>query len=262
MTIDGREIASRKLKNLKNKIQSMETKPKLVAVLVGQDRASQTYVTLKKKRALEVGIESEIISLTEGVSREELLKTITRLNTDPSVTGILLQLPLPKHLEADQQEFLDAVLPAKDVDGLGRGKLFLPATVRAVLDLLATVGVDLSSSTMTIVGQGELVGYPLGEAVRNQVAKLNLCDHATSREELIALTKAADILVVATGQAGLVTKDMVKKGAVVIDCGAPQAEVDFGEVSKIASFITPVPGGVGPMTVVSLLENTLEAATM
>lgn len=254
---------------LKAKMLALSEKLRLVAILVGNDPASQMYVALKKKRALEVGIDSEILSLPETISKKELFESIKELNCDKSVTGILLQLPLPESLASFQQEILDAISPAKDVDCLTTENTrllssdtprFLPATVRAVVELLKEVGVDLMTSTMTIVGQGELVGYPLGLVMTGKVKKLNRCNSKTTPEDLTRFCKEADILVTATGKAKLITKEMVKSGAVVIDCGAPEEEVDFEEVSKVASAITPVPGGVGPMTVVSLLENTVEAA--
>ncbi len=229
MIIDGRAIATKRLEELKNKIAEFGLHPKLNIVLIGDDPASKIYVNLKQKRAAEVGITTEVTH-----------------EIDLSADGIIVQLPSPT------PEIVDHIPPEKDVDGLtGKGP-YLPATVRAILNL-----VNDKTGQWVVVGQGRLVGKPLSEYLESKGHKVIKCDIDTA--DLKSQTLLGDILVSATGVAGLIKVDMVKPGAVVIDCGSPVAEVDPA-VAEITSAMTPVPGGVGPMTVVSLLENVTEAA--
>lgn len=253
MIIDGRNLSIERLNNLKLKIEKGNLKIKLVAILV-DGFGSDTYVRMKAKKAQEVGIQSEIIKLSRDISEEELIKKVEQLNSDEGVTGILVQLPLPKVLNL--QKVLNAISPNKDVDGLRDNSPFLPATVKAVLSLLP----PLENKIVVVLGQGKLVGKPLSDELEKKAITVIRCDEHTS--DLKSATLQGDVLVVATGVEKLITADMVKLGAVVIDCGAPNAEVDFEAVFEVASAITPVPGGVGPLTIVSLLENTLEAATI
>jgi methylenetetrahydrofolate dehydrogenase (NADP+)/methenyltetrahydrofolate cyclohydrolase len=258
MIIDGKSIAAKRLADLKNRISELGVSLKLGVVVVGDNEASEMYVKMKRKRAEEVGIESDIVKLPQSVSKLELVKKIRDLNEDRSVTGILIQLPLPK--EVDTQDVLQSIDPAKDVDGLTDNSHFLPATVKAVL-IAIQEGLDgqkLSQKTVTVIGQGRLVGKPLSEELVRLGATVNCCDEFTDKNEVKELARRADILVTATGVAGLVTTDLVKPGTIVIDCGAPLPEVDLG-VAEIAGAITPVPGGIGPLTVVSLLENIVQA---
>lgn len=244
MIIDGKAIASRRLEILRNKIQETKIKPKLAVILVGDNPASVMYVNLKKKRAEEVGIEVEVFDSVD---------VIEQLNADPTVTGVLVQLPLPKGIDTD--EVLARIDPAKDVDGLtGRSK-FLPATVRAVFTALE--GFEIAEKRVTIIGRSREVGKPLAEEMRKRGAIVSVGHSQTG--DLGGLTRQADVLISATGRPGLVTTEMVKRGAVVIDVGSPKGDVDPA-VAGVASAITPVPGGIGPLTVVSLLENTYEAA--
>ncbi len=246
MIIDGKQIANKKLRELKIKVQGLTTKLKLVAILVGNDPASEMYVSMKAKKAAEVGIEFEVI-------RDVHL--IPELNRDDSVAGIIVQLPLPKEMNTD--EILQTIDPKKDVDGLTRNSQFLPATVKAVLTAIRAVsGEQIADRTYTIVGQGRLVGKPLSDYLEKQGVKVIRCDEFT--KDLKAETLKGDVLVSATGVPGLIKLDMVKPGAVVVDCGAPKPEVDPA-VFEIASAMTPVPGGIGPLTVACLLENTIEA---
>lgn len=259
MIIDGRAIAAKRLEDLRSKIKDLKTKPKLVAVLVGDDPASEMYVGMKAKRASEVGIESETIKLPETTSQPDLISHIEKLNNDKSVTGILVQLPLPKNL--DTEEVLGVIDPIKDVDGLTGKSEFLPATVKAVLSLVEEVvgvGGQVLDKTFVVVGQGKLVGKPLADYLEKTGIEVIRCDEFT--KDLKSETLKGDVLVSATGVPNLIKKDMVKAGAIVIDCGAPKPEVE-PDVAGIASAITPVPGGVGPMTVVSLLENTVLAVS-
>lgn len=245
MIIDGKSIAAERLEQLRLKIKVSGLRPKLAVVLVGNDPASVMYVNLKKKRAEEVGIAVEIFDSVD---------VIESLNKDFSIHGILVQLPLPKNI--DTKKVLRAIDPAKDVDGLTGRSDFMPATVRGILTALE--GFEIQGNDVTIIGRSREVGRPLALAMIDLGATVTVCNSKT--KDLRQKTKNADILISATGQPGLVTADMVKLGAVVIDVGSPKGDVDFANVSKIASAITPVPGGIGPLTVVSLLENTYEAA--
>lgn len=221
--------------------------------MVGESEASRMYLNLKRKRAQEVGIESEIIEMRADTTDSQLISRIQKLNDDSSVTGILVQLPLPKNM--DTKKVLRAIDPVKDVDGLTGRSDFMPATVKGILTALE--GFEIPGKDVTIIGRSWEVGKPLAIAMIDLGATVTVCNSKT--KDLGQKTKTADILVSATGHPGLVTADMVKPGAVVIDVGSPKGDVDFEEVSKIASAITPVPGGIGPLTVVSLLENTVAA---
>lgn len=233
MIIDGRKIANEIAESLKVKVAKFKSlkgrAPKLAIILVGDDEASKIYVNLKVKKAAEIGIETEV--------RQDL-------NTDAD--GIIVQLPGP-------EELVQKIPLEKDVDGLRENSPFLPATVRAVL----TVVGDRVQGTWVVVGQGRLVGKPLADYLDAQGIDNIRCNQTT--RDLKERTLKADVLVVATGVENLITADMVKPGAIVIDCGAPKQEVDFEKVKEIAGAISPVPGGVGPVTVVSLLENLVEA---
>lgn len=244
MIINGKAIAAKRLEELKKKVAGLAVKPKLAVVLVGDNPASVMYVNLKKKRAEEVGIAVEVFDSVE---------VIEKLNRDPRMTGILVQLPLPKGIDTDG--VLAKIAPEKDVDGLTGQSNFLPATVRGVFTALGDI--EVAGKAVTIIGRSREVGKPLAEEMTRRGAMVTVCH--TQTVDVAAQTRTADILVSATGHPGLVTADMVKPGAVVIDVGSPKGDVDFDNVSKIASAITPVPGGIGPLTVVSLLENVVEA---
>lgn len=241
MIIDGKMLAKSRLEDLKTRVLKLKGKPKLVAVLVGNDPASEMYVSMKAKRASEIGVAFEVV-------RD--LKLIQKLNQDENVTGIIVQLPLPK--EIDTEKILQSINPKKDVDGLTGKSKFLPATVKAVLIAAG----DLKNKTVVVVGLGKLVGKPLADYLAKNHFSVVKCDEFT--KDLKTETLKGDVLVSATGVPGLVKPDMVKPGAIVIDCGAPKPEVD-PSVFDVASFMTPVPGGIGPLTVASLLENTVDA---
>lgn len=240
MIIDGKAIANQKALELKARVSKFSAAygrpPKLAIVLIGNDPASQIYINLKIKKAEEVGIETEV-----------------RADLNTAADGIIVQLPGPK-------ELVNQIPPEKDVDGLKEKSPFLPAAVNAVLIAIGEgVGEHgLENRVTVIVGQGRLVGQPLARYLEKEGQKVIRCDEFT--KDLQNETLKGDILVVATGVPSLIKADMVKPGAVVIDCGAPKPEVDFKKAKDVASAITPVPGGIGPLTVVSLLENTLEAA--
>ena len=256
-------------------IQQHEVVPSLAAVLVGDDPASEVYVRMKRKDCEQVGIHSAMHRLPEATSEAELLKLVGELNADSSIHGILVQLPLPKQIS--EQAILDAISPDKDVDAFhptnvglmvqGRPR-FLPCTPSGVQQLLIREGIETAGKHVVVVGRSEIVGKPLSVmmALRGPGgdATVTICHSRT--KDLAAVTKEADILIVAIGKPEFVTGDMVKPGAVVVDVGVNRTEaglvgdVDFEGVSKVASHLTPVPGGVGPLTRVMLLVNTLRAA--
>lgn len=232
MIIDGKALAVERAEALKVKVAALPRKPKLAIVLVGDDPSSRIYANLKLKKAQELGIDAEI--------RQDI-------NTDAD--GIIVQLPGGENL-------VDEIPPEKDVDGLTGRSGYLPATVLAILKI---IGGSLSGKTTVVVGQGRLVGKPLSDYLEKEGHKVIRCD--TNTPDLKSETLKGDILVVATGVENLIKADMVKPGAIIIDCGSPKAEVDFEKVKDKVSAITPVPGGVGPLTVISLLENTVDAAS-
>lgn len=251
--INGRQLAQKKEKQLAKKVAAFKTKtgitPKLTCFLVGDNPASRIYLRLKQQAAKRVGIELEIIKLTKLI---ELIKLIKEKNQDKKIHGIMVQLPFPNSAMA-----VSKIDPVKDVDGLiGRSK-FLPAVVKAILAVINFAKYPLAGGKIAIVGQGKLVGQPLATYLKNIGAQVLIADINTPN--LAAITKQAEILVVATGQTGLIKKEMVRPGALVIDVGSPKPEVDPSAVLR-AGFYTPVPGGVGPLTVVCLLENVLLAA--
>lgn len=279
--IDGKAIAASIRQELTEQIaafcQSHARIPKLAAVLVGENAASQVYVRNKEQACTKAGMASDVHRLPESTTQLQLLELIAKLNADPDVNGILVQLPLPKQIH--ETTVLDAVSPLKDVDcfhpenvGLmvqGRPR-FLPCTPHGVQVLLQESGTKIDGAHVVVLGRSEIVGKPVammlvqkGESAN---ATVTICHSRT--KNLAEITRSADILIAAIGQAEFVKADMVKPGAVVIDVGINRLEnrlvgdVDFGPVSQIASAITPVPGGVGPMTIAMLLKNTLTAAKL
>lgn len=236
MILDGKAIAASRAKALSLKVTEFKSlknrPPKLAIVLIGDNEASKLYVSMKVKKAAEVGIETEV--------RQDL-------NTDAD--GIIVQLPGP-------QELVDQIPLEKDVDGLRPGSKFLPATVKGILTLLDKD--DFSGEHVVIIGRSNIVGKPMALEMINRGATVTVCNSKT--KNLGEITKQADILISATGHPNLITKDMVKTGATVIDVGSPKGDVDFENVKVVAGAITPVPGGVGPMTIVSLLENVYTTA--
>lgn len=267
---DGKAEAKKREKALATRVGKLAKKGKklkLVSVIVGENPASHLYVNLKGKAAARVGIEFEKQEWHQAHQGkwhfDKLLAVVARLNRDKGVTGIMVQLPLPKELRDRTLELVSAVDPAKDVDCLHPANLglvmmgetrFLPATVKAALDII-DAEVNVAGKPVVVVGRSNIVGKPLAAELTNRDGVVTV---AHSRvPDLKAVTKEAEVLVSATGIVNLITKDMVKPGAVVVDVGEPKGDVDFEGVSQVASVITPVPGGVGPMTVVSLLENVV-----
>jgi len=276
--LDGKATSAQIRSEVAERVQALAGKgiiPGLAAVLVGDDAASRIYVGQKHKASADVGIRSEQVDLPAYVTEHELLATIRRLNRDPEIHGIIVQLPLPDHLpELDIQR---AILPEKDVDGLHpsnigmmvrRGPCFLPATPYGIVELLLRCDIPLEGAEVTIVGYGELVGAPLSVMLTQNSVRGNATVTSTHirTRDLRAHTLRADILVAAAGVPQLIGADMVKPGAAVVDVGVHRTEhglvgdVRFDEVADVAGAISPVPGGVGPMTVAMLLVNTVQAA--
>lgn len=262
-----RHDLSIKVKNIKDKTGRV---PGLAVVLVGDDPASKTYVSMKEKACKQVGIYSEVYKLKADAQEHELLKLIHQLNSDEKIDGILVQLPLPGHI--DEKKIIDAIKPEKDVDGfhpVNIGKLlinekgFIPCTPYGIIKLMDYYGIEIEGKNAVVVGRSNIVGKPLAVLLLHRNATVTICHSRT--KNLPDITKKADILVAAVGKARIITSDMVKEGAVVIDVGINRIEgklrgdVDYEKVKEKASWITPVPGGVGPMTITMLLNNTIEA---
>lgn len=272
--IDGKAIAQQVRARVKNEVEKLGTvnRPGLAAVLVGENPASKIYVRNKRKACEEVGIYSEEHTLPESATEQELLSLIERLNRDPKIHGILVQLPLPKQI--DERRILDAVIPEKDVDGfhyMNVGKLvanepgFVPCTPLGIIELLLATGVEIAGAHAVVVGRSNIVGKPAALLLLHRNATVTICHSKTKNLEEVC--RQADILVAAIGKPQFVKKEMVKEGAVVIDVGINRlpdgrivGDVDFDPVAERAGAITPVPGGVGPMTIAMLLRNTVQAA--
>lgn len=270
------KIMSEEIRNdIKTRVEKLKNEynyvPGLAVILVGDDPASEIYVNNKGKGCAEVGIHSETIRMNAETTQEELIGTIRRLNEDPSVNGILVQLPLPRHL--DENAVLAEIVPEKDVDGfhlLNVGHLMtgtegvVPCTPKGALKMIRSTGIDLNGKEAVVIGRSNIVGKPMAMLLLQENCTVTMCHSRT--KDLAAHTRNADVLVVAVGKPGFVTGDMIKPGAVVIDVGINRVngkvtgDVDFESASEVAGWITPVPGGVGKMTITMLLENTVEAA--
>ncbi len=270
--LDGKTLSNKIKHNLKEKIKTLKRKPKLVVVLVGDDPASLVYVKNKVQACADVGFSSQLDMFEKDVNQETLLSHIKSLNRQEDVDGILVQLPLPPHIS--MQKVIEAIDPSKDVDGfhpanMGRlfsgdfEKGFVPCTPLGIKLLLEEYDINIKGKNICIVGAGFIVGKPLSMLMLSQDATVSVCHKYT--KDITEYTKSADVIVSATGVPFLIRDYMVKEGAAVIDVGISKVngkivgDVDFELVSKKASYITPVPGGVGPMTVASLLLNTLKA---
>lgn len=273
--IDGKLLSSAVKERIKKKVDLLKTHnilPGLAVILVGEDPASQIYVRNKERGCEEVGIRSVSVRLPEETTQEELERAIIRLNEDESVHGILVQLPLPNHL--NEAKALELIKPEKDVDGfhiLNTGKLFnglqgvTACTPKGAMEMIKSTGVSISGKEAVVVGRSNIVGKPMAMLLLKENATVTVCHSRTA--DLASHTRRADILVAAVGKAGFITADMVKPGAVVIDVGINRVngkvvgDVDFEGVSQVAGYITPVPGGVGRMTIAMLLDNTVQAAS-
>lgn len=273
--LDGKETARRVRETLKDKVKELRQNnifPKLAVIMVGEDPASKIYVRNKSKACEELGIEYEEFLLKENTTQKQLIDLIQELNKRQDITGILLQSPIPKHL--DINEAFRAIIPEKDVDGfnpINVGKLALgqetviSCTPFGVIKLLEEYNIPIEGKNAVIIGRSNIVGKPMLHCLLNKNATVTICHSRT--KNLSEITKTADILVAAIGKAKFITKDMVKPDAVVIDVGINRNEegkvcgdVDFEEVQKIASYITPVPGGIGPMTIAMLMTNIVKTA--
>ena len=273
--IDGKAIAAEITEEMRLRAQALREKgivPCLAVILAGNDPASEIYVRNKRRACKRAGIESRMIRLDQNVSREELLREIHALNQDPAVHAVLVQLPLPGHL--DETEILSAVLPEKDADGfhpLNAGRLLtgekgvLPCTPAGCMELLRRTGVSLSGAEAVVIGRSNIVGKPMALLLLRENCTVTLCHSRT--KNLAEHVRRADVVICAVGRPGLVTGEMVKPGATVIDVGINRladgrvvGDADFESVSAVAGAITPVPGGVGPMTIAMLMKNAILAA--
>ena len=268
--LDGKKLRDKLLADLKIRIERLEHKPTLAVVLVGDDPASQIYVNNKKKAAENVGIKSIIINMPSTTGETELVQKIQALNNDNNVTAILVQLPLPKHI--NKNNIINSISPQKDADGFttanfgllfsGQKPYVYPCTPKGILLLLDEYNINLEGKHVVIIGRSNIVGRPLSQMMLDRNATVTICHSRT--QNLANITKTADVLISAVGEK-IIEENMLKSDCIVVDVGIfkdetgkTRGDVDFENVSKIASYITPVPGGVGPMTIASLMLNTVE----
>lgn len=273
----GKEVSARIKAELKTEVEELKSQginPGLAVIIVGEDPASQVYVRNKERACGECGIYSEKYALPEETTQEELLKLIDTLNNKDSISGILVQLPVPKHI--DEKTIINAIAPSKDVDAfhpVNVGKImvgnydFVPCTPAGVMELIKESGIDVCGKECVIVGRSNIVGKPQAMLLLHENGTVTICHSKT--KDLKEKTKNADILVAAVGIPNFITGDMIKEGAVVIDVGINRLEnkklcgdVEFDSAEKVAGAITPVPGGVGPMTIAMLMKNTVKAAVV
>jgi methylenetetrahydrofolate dehydrogenase (NADP+)/methenyltetrahydrofolate cyclohydrolase len=285
--LDGKQLAANMRADIAKQVAELKAKqgitPGLGVILIGLDPASTSYVTAKEKACEEAGMHSEDVRVPAETTQAEALALVQKMNADPRIHGILVQLPLPKHI--DEAAVINAIVPEKDVDGftpinVGRMMIgetcFLPCTPNGIIQMLISAGIETSGKHAVVIGRSNIVGKPVAHLLMRKAkggnATVTVCH--TGTKDLASFTRQADILVVAAGRPNTVTGDMIKPGAVVIDVGVnriPDAtkkngfrlvgDVDFDSAAQVASLITPVPGGVGPMTITMLLYNTLESAT-
>ena len=278
--LEGKVFAAQIKQNVKTEVEFLKNihgiTPGLVVIIIGENPASKVYVANKHKACAEVGIYSEVVQMPETITKEELLEQIIALNENSAINGILLQLPLPDHLQEHETEFLNAIQPDKDVDGfhpVNVGKLaigqehLVPCTPSGCIKMLELANIDIAGKHAVIVGRSNIVGKPMANLLLMRNATVTICHSRTI--DLASYTQHADILVVAIGKPKFVTKDMVKPGAVVIDVGINRnldkklvGDVDFEQVKEVAGAITPVPGGVGLLTIAMLLSNTIKAVKL
>ncbi|MBQ9550472.1 MAG: bifunctional methylenetetrahydrofolate dehydrogenase/methenyltetrahydrofolate cyclohydrolase FolD [Lachnospiraceae bacterium] len=277
--IDGKAVAARVKEEIKNKIEERGIKPVLAVILVGDDPASTVYVNNKKKACEFCGIGSKSYELPSETTEEELLKLIDRLNKDKEINGILVQLPVPKHIDPDK--VIEAISPTKDVDGFSTQsagalmvgkKGFVPCTPAGVIELLHSYNVEISGKNCVVMGRSNIVGKPMAMLMLRENATVTVTH--TKTKDIKEITKRADILIAAVGKPRMIDQSYIKDGAVIIDVGIHRldpaenngkklcGDVDYDSVYDKASLITPVPGGVGPMTIAMLMKNTLSAYDM
>jgi methylenetetrahydrofolate dehydrogenase (NADP+)/methenyltetrahydrofolate cyclohydrolase len=271
--LDGKKVSEQILDELKTKIQKLVQKPSLSVILVGSSPASEIYVGIKQKTAKRIGINSEVFKYSDSVEEKVVLDKIIELNNDDSVDAILVQMPLPKGV--DSKKVIQTISPKKDVDGftpenvgrlcIGLEPYAYPCTPKGVVRLLDEYNIELEGKHAVIVGRSNIVGKPLSQMLLNRDATVTICHSRT--KNLPEITKTADILISAVGVNSIIKKDMIKPEAIVVDVGISKSngkicgDVDFG-VASASSCITPVPGGVGPMTIASLMSNTYELASL
>lgn len=273
--IDGKEIAKKKKLEIADQVQELKKQgmtPGLAVILVGDNQASRTYVNSKQKTARDLGMHNVLIEYPVSITEQELLAKIDELNRDEDIHGILVQLPLPDHI--NEKNLIEAISPEKDVDGfhpINIGRMmtgqdaFLPCTPYGVMVMMKEIEMDLAGKHVVVVGRSNIVGKPAGQLFLNENATVTYCHSRT--KDLKEHTKQADVVIAAVGKAGLITADHIKPGAVVIDVGMNRddqgklcGDVAYDEVKEKAGYITPVPGGVGPMTIAMLMYNTMKSA--
>ena len=267
--LDGKTLSKKILDNLSEEIAKLDKKPHLTVILVGEDQASELYVSLKKKAAERIGIKSTVLKYPQSIDEKTILDKLQELNNDNEVNAILVQLPLPKQI--NQQKIIQAISPKKDVDGftpenIGRISIGVepyayPCTPKGILALLNEYNIDLDGKHVVIVGRSNIVGKPLAQMILNKNDTVTICHSHT--QNLADITKTADILVSAVGKNKIIKNEMIKYKSIIVDVGTSKldgksvGDVDFENVFESASYITPVPGGVGPMTIASLMVNVL-----
>ncbi len=270
--LDGKALSQKIQEELAQKIAKLDKKPGLAVILVGEDPASQLYVSMKEKTAIKLGINSVVIKLPKNTEETALLNKIEELNKNPEIHGILVQIPLPKHIS--EQKVMQTIYPQKDVDGIlpenigristGMQPFAYPCTPKGIVKLLDEYKIEISGKHAVVIGRSNIVGKPIALMLLNRNATVTICHSKT--ENLAEITKTADIVISAVGKNKIIRKEMIKPGAVIIDVGTSKingktcGDVDFENVKDVASFITPVPGGIGPMTIACLMENVLELA--
>jgi len=274
--LEGKPIAEKIKEEIKQQVQLMNKKPVLASVLVGDNPGAEAYVKSQKKTADSLGIEYQFHKLDKDIAEEKLIEFVKELNRDASVSGIIMQMPLPPQI--DYKKISQFILPEKDVEGMhpanigkivfGKAKI-LPCTPAAVMELLNSTGIDLYGKEVVVVGHSEIVGKPLSLLLLEKFATVTICHIGTSKAgKLEEHVKKAEVLIVAVGKAGLIKGDLIKEGAIVIDVGINRVadkivgDVEFDAAEKRASYITPVPGGVGPLTVTMLMRNLIEAVRL
>ncbi|OIJ20310.1 bifunctional methylenetetrahydrofolate dehydrogenase/methenyltetrahydrofolate cyclohydrolase [Anaerobacillus alkalidiazotrophicus] len=275
LIISGKELAKEKRESMKKEVELLgkeELQPGLAVILVGEDPASQSYVKAKQKACEEIGIYSVLYKLEDNVTETELLNQIEALNNDPKIHGILVQLPLPAHIS--EKAVIESICPNKDVDGfhpISVGKMmigedtFLPCTPFGIVEMIKSKGITIEGKHVVVIGRSNIVGKPVGQLLLNENATVTYCHSRT--KDMKNITKQADILIVAVGKANFIDASFMKQGCIVIDVGVNRLEsgklcgdVVFEDAKEVASYITPVPGGVGPMTITMLLFNTIQSA--
>lgn len=272
--LDGKILSDEITIKVKEEVSKMTTKPKLVVISIGDDEASTIYVNMKRKKCEEVGIFFEHLKLSATIKENQVIEEIIKLNNDQTVTGILIQLPLPASLDKDL--IINTVDPKKDVDGLtninllniiNNQKVLVPCTPKGIISLLNNYGISVEGKKVVIINRSKLVGIPLFHLLLNMNATVTVCHSHT--ENLKDITQTADIIITAVGKKNFITHDMIKKDSIIIDVGITRdddqkiyGDVDFVQCQTKASYITPVPKGVGPMTVISLIENIIQSQKM